>query len=313
VINMRVVIMGSGAVGGFYGALLAHQGHDVTFVARGARLAAMRERGLEIQRPDGTVRLRPVQAVATPAEAGAGIDLILFTVKGYDTEAAIEALRPAVGPSTTVLTLQNGVDSPDQLAAAFGAERVLAGTTTVNAAVPEPGVVVDRGAALRTTLAELSGEVTPRLEAVAAALRGVGGEVIVSDDAQRALWLKFMILAPHATITSACGEPIGAIRALPEGAALYRQLIGETAAVGRAAGVALPADVVETTVDFIMNLPPAARSSLAIDFDRRGRVELEQLTGAIVRRSHALGVPTPGFSALYAVLKVRAAAMSSDE
>lgn len=308
---MRVLVMGAGSVGGYYGAVLARQDHAVTFVARGAHLQAMQERGLTIQRPAETYQLHPIRAVASPSEVEGTPDLVLFTVKSYDNAAAIEALRPVVGPQTMVLTLQNGVDSADLLREAFGAERVLVGTTFINAAVPEPGVIVDRGAEIRSTLAELSGTVTPRLQAVADALARGGINVIVQDDPQLGPWQKFVLLAGHATITSATGETLGAIRSVPEGAALYRQLFTETYQVAVASGVRLPADIVETTFDFIMNMPPIARSSLALDFAARRRVELEQLTGSIIRRGRAVGVPTPGFDALYAVLKVRQLAMQA--
>jgi 2-dehydropantoate 2-reductase len=304
---MRVLIMGAGAVGSYYGARLAQGGHEVSFVARGSHLAAMRERGLELRAGDAAELIRPVTALDSPADSDDEVDLVLLAVKGYDTEPAIEALRPVVGPATAVLTLQNGVDSPDQLAAAFGVERVLAGTTTINVAVVEPGVVLDRGVPIRTTIAELSGEHTPRLEAVVAVLRPIGAEVVASRDAKVALWQKFVLLAPHGTITAAAGLPVGKVRSTPAGAALYRQLVHEAVAVGRADGAALPAEIAETTIDFIMNvLPPTALSSLALDFERRKRVELEQITGAIVRRSQRLGVPTPGFDPLYAVLRARA-------
>jgi 2-dehydropantoate 2-reductase len=309
---MRILVMGTGAVGGCYGVMLARAGHDVTFVARGAMLAALRERGLELRAPGGTYRLQPTRAVATPAEAGRESELILFTVKGYDTESALSALRPAIGPTTAVLTLQNGVDSAGVLSAAFGSEPVVVGTTTINAAVLEPGVVEDRGAPVRSTLAELSGAITPRLEAIAAALREAGVETIVQTDPRLGVWQKFVLLAAHATITSATGEALGIIRSAPEGAALYRQLMMEAESVARAEGVPLPPDIVATTHAFIMTMPPQARSSMAIDFARGGRTELEQLTGAIVRRARAAGVPTPGFDALYTVLKVRAGQMRRD-
>jgi 2-dehydropantoate 2-reductase len=305
---MRVLVMGAGSVGGYYGAVLARTGHAVTFVARGAHLQAMRERGLEIRRPQESYRLQPVDAVATPAEAAHQPELIIFSVKSYDTAEAIEALRPVVGSTSAILTLQNGVDSADQLAAAFGDERVLVGTTFINAAVPEPGVVVDRGAVIRSTLAERRGLVTTRLTAVAEALSAAGVEVIVQTDPQIGPWQKFILLAAHATLTSATGETVGTIRAVAEGAALYRQLMAETYAVARASGVPLPSEIVDQQLDFIMTMPAIGRSSLANDFAAGRRVELEQLTGSVVRRGRAVGVPTPGFDALYAVLKVRALA-----
>jgi 2-dehydropantoate 2-reductase len=188
--------------------------------------------------------------------------------------------------SDVLLPLLNGVDCPDQLGAAFGSERVLAGTTTINAGVVEPGVILDRGVPIRTTVAELTGPVTARLERIAGAFRGVPGEVVVSDDAKVTLWRKFVLLAPHGTITAASGLPLGALRELPEGRALYRQLIDEAVAIGRADGAALPADIADATFAFVtQTMPPTAIASMAVDFERRRRVELEQITGAIVRRS----------------------------
>lgn len=305
---MRVLVMGAGGVGGYYGAALAQSGQDVTFVARGPHLHAMRERGLEV-RSGGQVRtLRPVSAVASPADVRGDVDLVLFTVKTYDTEAAAVALKPVVRPNTAVLPLQNGVESVERLSRHLGAEHVLAGTTTIIASIAAPGVIEENGPLRRITLAEPSGELTPRVEAIAAALRAAEVEVVVSRDAKRALWEKFAPLAAHATITSACGTRLGPIRDVPDGVALYRIMIREAAQVGRAAGAALPAEFEEQIVAFLMGLPADAHSSMQRDFERQHRVELEQLTGTIVRLGRDLGVPTPSFAALYPVLKVRAQA-----
>jgi len=303
---MRALVMGAGAIGGYYGGLLAQRGHDVAFVARGAHLAAMQERGLEIRSGEGTIALRPVRAVAAPAEAGADFDLALFAVKTYDTEEAAAALRPAVGPRTAVLTLQNGVDSAGQLSAALGAEHVLAGATYVAATLVEPGVISHTTPFRRITFGELSGAITPRAEAIADALRDAGVEVTVSADPRTAVWSKFVMLAPHASITSASQTPVGPIRETPEGLALYRQLVAEAVAVGRAEGVALAPDAEAAAMDAIISFPPGTKTSLQVDFERQNRVELEQLTGAVVRRGRQAGVPTPGFDPLYAVLKARA-------
>ena len=262
---MRVLVMGAGGVGGYFGAALARCSHDVTFVARGAHLAAMRERGLEIRRDGQHFLLRPVAVVESPADATGDVDLVLFAVKCYDVAEAAEALRPIIGPQTAILTLQNGVDTPDELSAVFGPAHVLAGTAVIFSAIVEPGVI-ETGPLLRITLGELSGEQTPRVDAIAAALRDAGVEVTVTDDARRALWEKLLALAPNATITSACQMPVGPIRATKEGAALYRQLVGETAAVGRAAAVALADDAVDRTLAMLMALPPSSTSSMQRDF-----------------------------------------------
>lgn len=309
---MRVLVMGTGGLGGYYGWALASHGHDVTFVARGAHLAAIREHGLTLRSlvTNETHVIKPAKAVERPAEAAAGadFDLIIFTVKAFDTEVAAALLPPVVGPNTAVLTLQNGVDSVDLLSAAVGAEHILAATTRINCVIAEPGVIVQNTPFSKLEMGELSGEATPRITAIAEAYRATGIEVFVSDEPLRELWTKFIMIAPHASLTSSTGQAVAGIRSVPEGLALYRQLIEETVAVGRATGINLAPDAVERTMDFITNLSPGAKTSLLFDYERENRVELEYLTGTVVRRGRALGVPTPGFDVLYAVLKVRALA-----
>ena len=301
--------MGAGAVGGYYGAALAGRGHAVTFVARGEHLRAMRERGLAVKSGGRVTVLHPVDAVAEPSASGGGeLDLVLFTVKGYDTDAAAVALRPALGARTAVLTLQNGVDSGERLSAVLGADRVLVGTTLIATTIAEPGVIEQANPIRRIELGEPSGAITTRVELIATALRDAGVDVSVTTDVQRAVWEKFVRLAPGATLATVCRATIGEVRSTPEGAALYRALIAETVAVGRAAGAALPPDAVETAVRLIQALPADMRTSMQLDFERRRRVELEELTGAVVRLGRRLGVPTPVYDVLYAVLKVRARA-----
>jgi 2-dehydropantoate 2-reductase len=300
--------MGAGAVGGYYGAALAGRGHAVTFVARGDHLRAMQERGLTIRSGGQATVLRPVHAVGDPVEAGAGFDLVLFTVKGYDTEPAARALRPAVGTDTAVLTLQNGIDSGERLGAVLGADRVLVGTTVVAATIAEPGVIDQASPMRRIDLGEPSGALTPRVQSVAAALQDAGVDVRVTADVRRAVWEKFIRLAPGATLTSACRTTIGETRSTEEGAALYRALVTETVAVARASGAALPPNAVEAAMEQIRTLPADMKTSMQQDYERRRRVELEELTGAVVRLGRRLGVPTPMYDVLYAVLRVRALA-----
>jgi 2-dehydropantoate 2-reductase len=304
---VRILVMGAGAVGGLYGAALAERGHDVTFVARGAHLAALRERGLTIRSGERSTVLRPLRAVADPTEAGAGFELVLFAVKGYDTEPAARALRPVVDSGTSVLTLQNGVESGDRLGAVLGADRVLVGTTLVVTTIAEPGVIVQANPVRRIEVGEPSGQMTPRLSTIADALRDAGVDVRVTADVRRAVWEKFVRLAPGATLATASVATLGQLRDTPESAALYRALVVETVAVGRAAGADLPADAVEAAVALIRTLPGDMRTSMQLDYERCRRVELEDITGAVVRLGRRLGVPTPAYEVLYAVLKVRAA------
>jgi 2-dehydropantoate 2-reductase len=301
--------MGAGAVGGYYGAALAEHGNEVAFVARGDHLAAMQARGLTIRSGGRTRVLTPVPAVAKPAEAGGtDVDLVVFAVKGQDTEPAARALQPVVGPRTAVLTLQNGVESGERLTAILGAGRVLEGITVISARIAEPGVIEQMGPPPRIALGEPTGPVTRRAEAIAAAFREAGVAAHATADVRLAVWEKFIRLAPGATLTSACHATIGEARDTPEGAALYRALIVETVAVGRAAGVDFPLDAVDVAVRLIQALPADMRTSMQLDYERHRRVELEELTGAVVRLGRRLDVPTPVYDVLYAVLKVRAQA-----
>ena len=303
---MRVLVMGSGGVGGYYGARLAQHGHEVTFVARGAHLAALQRDGLELRTGAATVRLRPVHAVGAPAEARGPFELVLFTVKTYDTDAAATALRPVVTDETAVLPLQNGVESVERLSTVLGPGRVLVGTTIILSSIAAPGVIEVGGRAPRVTLGERTGELTPRVRAVAAALEEAGVQVVVATDPLRAVWEKFAGLAAHATITSACQLPLGPVRDTDGARELYRTMLDEAVAVGRAVGAALPPDYRDTMLEAFWSLPADARSSLQRDFERGGRVELEQLTGTVVRLGRRHGVPTPAFDALYLVLRTRA-------
>jgi 2-dehydropantoate 2-reductase len=174
--------------------------------------------------------------------------------------------------------------------------------------IAEPGVIAQASPVQRIELGEPSGEMTPRLEGVAGALRDAGVEVRETRDVRRAVWDKFIRLAPGATLATACRTTLGELRSSPDGAVLYRALIGETVAVGRAAGAALPADAVEAAIALIQTLPADMRTSMQLDFENRRRVELEDITGAVVRLGRRHGVPTPTYDILYAVLKVRAAA-----
>jgi 2-dehydropantoate 2-reductase len=306
---MRVLVIGAGGVGGYYGGLLAHAGHDVTFVARGAHLAALRERGLEVRTQGRTIRIRPASAVEHPADATdqSGGDLALFTVKTYDTRPAAAALQPALAPQTAVLTLQNGVDSADVLAGLLGRERMLAGVTFIAASIAEPGVIVENGFSRAVTLGESGGdEVTPRVEAIVRTFQEAGVEAQATGDARQMLWEKFVVVAPHAAISALCQTPIGVTRQTPEALELYRSMAQEVLDVARAVGCTFAPDRADQIVELFRGAPEGQTSSLQRDYAARRRVELEALTGSVVRMGRQYGVPTPRFEALYAVLKARA-------
>ena len=307
---MRVLVMGAGGVGGYYGGVLAYAGHDVTFVARGAHLVALRERGLEVRTQGHSLSIRPATAVARPADAAGqgGFDLALFTVKTYDTGPAAAALEPALGPQTAVLTLQNGVDSPDVLATLLGGERILAGVTFIAAAVAEPGVILENGFSRAVTLGEPGGgDVTPRVRTIVRAFREAGLEAQATADARQTLWDKFVVVAPHATISALCQTPVGVTRQTAEAMTLYRSMIQEALDVASAAGYRFAPDRADQIVALFQGAPEGQTSSMQRDYGAQRRVELEALTGSVVSLGKRYGVPTPRFEALYAVLKVRAA------
>jgi 2-dehydropantoate 2-reductase len=303
---MRVLVMGSGGVGGYFGGLLARAGHEVWFVARGPHLEAMRADGLTVIDRGESFVVNPTRAVATPAEAGGTFDLVFFTVKTFDTESAAASLEPVVGPGTSVLPLQNGVDSIDKLAASLGPSVVLGGMTQVGARIVEPGVVERFSPFCQIVLGEPGGGASERTEKIAAALREVGVDASASADVQRALWEKFIMLAPLASTTSACNSLSGQVRGAALTKQLYLELVDEVAAVGRAQGVNLPDESVTSMVNFFNNLPDTHTTSMQRDFDARRKVELEALAGTVVRKGDALGVETPRFDVIYAILRTRA-------
>ena len=305
---MRVMMMGSGGVGGFVGAGLFDTGHDVTFVARGAHLEAIREHGLCMLSEDGSRRFLQVDAVERPADAGATFDLVVFAVKAYDTQSAAELLVPAVGDETAVLTLQNGIDSVPILSSVLGAEHVIGGATWLTAHIAEPGVIEYQDALVRAAIGEPGGGISDRVETVAEALRGCGIETEVSDDITRILWSKIVLLSVHGGMSAACQLPLGDILSTEGMEDVYRMMFDEAASVGRALGVDLPESTSDDLVALLQSAPADNTTSLQVDFGHQRRVELEYLTGAVVRRGREAGVPTPALEAIYLSLKARARA-----
>ena len=305
---MRVMMMGSGGVGGFVGAGLFDTGHDVTFVARGAHLEAIRENGLCMLSEDGSRRFLQVDVVERPADAGATFDLVVFAVKAYDTQSAAELLVPAVGDETAVLTLQNGIDSVPMLSGVLGAEHVIGGATWLTAHIAGPGVIEYQDALVRAAIGEPTGGISDRVETVAEALRGCGIETEVSDDITRILWSKIVLLSVHGGMSAACQLPLGDILSTEGMEDVYRMMFNEAASVGRALGVDLPESTSDDLVALLQSAPADNTTSLQVDFGHQRRVELEYLTGAVVRRGREAGVPTPALEAIYLSLKAKARA-----
>lgn len=306
---MRFAIVGSGAVGGYFGAKLARQGEDVTFIARGAHLAAIRERGLRVD--SAHLGNFVVQSPATddPASIGA-VDVVLFTVKAYDNPEAVKLLPPLLGPDTVVLTLQNGVDSADDVAAVAGEARVLGGTTYVATALEAPGHIVQTGVHRSIIFGEVFGDrrsVSARAQAIADVLAPADITVTVVADGRVPIWDKFVYLVPFSGFTGAARLPIGGIWSDPHVQERFYAAAHEIAALAAAEGVTISADRFERLKDYMDHIPPTTRSSLLIDLEMGKRIEVEALQGAAVRRAAGHGVAMPIVSTLYAVLRPWAA------
>jgi len=305
---MKIAILGSGAVGGYYGARLARAGEDVTFIARGAHLAAIREHGLEIRSAalgDFVARARAEEDTSRVGH----VDLVLFAVKTYDNATVLPLLKPMLGPSTVVLTVQNGVDSPGEVAAVAGESRTLGGTTYIATALEAPGLIIQTGAHRRIVFGEAFGDlprITARVTRIQQAFAAADIQADAVGDGRVPIWEKFVFLASLAGFTGAARLPIGPVWSDPVVRAQFLAGSREIDALARAEGVPVAADVVDRMIPYIDAIPGSMRSSLLIDLQQGKRIEVEALQGAVVRRATKLGVPTPIMSTLYAVLKLHA-------
>jgi 2-dehydropantoate 2-reductase len=311
---MKIAILGSGAVGGYYGAHLSRAGHDVTFIARGAHLAAIRERGLEIRSPalgDFVARARAEEDTSCVGP----VDLVLFAVKTYDNPTALPLLRPLLGDSTAVLSVQNGVDSPGEVAQVAGEARTLGGTTYIATALESPGLIVQTGTHRRIVFGEAFGalpNVSDRVTRIDEAFRAADIQSEAVGDGRVPIWEKFVFLAALAGFTGAARLPIGPVWGDAFTKAQFLAACREIEAVARAEGVPVAADVVNRIVPYIDAIPGSMRSSLLIDLQQGKRIEVEALQGTVVRRAAKLGVPTPIMSTLYSVLKLHAQGTRAD-
>jgi len=308
---VRFAILGSGAVGGYYGARLARAGHDVTFIARGEHLEAIRARGLEIRSPvlgDFTVR--------APAEEDTRkvgpVDVVIVAVKAYDNAAALPLVRPllASAPSATVLTLQNGVDSITDLAAIAGEPAVVGGTTYIATALTSPGVIEQTGTHRRIVFGEVFGalpRVSERVTRIHEALAGADIQAEAVGDGRVPIWEKFIFLVSLAGFTGGTRLPIGPVWSDPFIRTQFLEGCREIERLARAEGVPVAADVVDRIGGYVESIPGSMRSSLLIDLSQGKRIEVEALHGSVVRRAAKAGVPVPIMSTLYALLKPWAA------
>jgi 2-dehydropantoate 2-reductase len=301
---MRFAIVGSGAVGGYFGAKLARSGQEVTFIARGAHLAAIRQHGLRIESAKLGDFVVHAPASDDPRHVG-NVDVVLFTVKAYDNPEALKLLPPLVGPESVVLTLQNGVDSVDDIAAVVGEARVLGGTTYVATALERPGVIVQTGVHRSIIFGEVFADrsrISPRVQQIADVLARADVVVTPVADGRVPIWDKFVYLAPFSGFTGAARLPIGGIWTNPHVQEMFYAGAREVAALAAAEGVTISGDRFERLKEYMDNIPPTTRSSLLIDLEMGKRIEIEALQGAAVRRAAKHGLPMPIISTLYAAL-----------
>jgi len=301
---MRIAVMGAGGMGGWLGARLAASGNDVRFIARGAHLKALRTNGLRVSGAD-SVHLTEVIATDRPEEIGT-VDVVLFCVKLYDTDSAASMLASLLGPETFIVTIQNGVESASRIARIIGDGRTLAGAAYFPANIAAPGEIAYVG---RTegkphiAFGEPGAGPSERAHAFAEICRAAGIDTDVFDDTESMIWEKFCLIAGASASTALTRQTLGAVRSDPDIRWMLAEAIGEAARIGRELGVALQDDVEARTLDFIDHNPPNGKSSQLIDLERGRRLELEGLSGAVVRLGRQTGVPTPVHATVYAALK----------
>ena len=302
---MRIAVYGAGGVGAYIGGRLQAGGHDVTFIARGRNLDALRASGLSIKSAQGDLVLPKVAATEDPASVGP-VDVVLLGVKLYDLERAAEALKPLLGPGTMVVPVQNGVDAAERLVAVLGPGPVAKGAVYIVSFLNGPGQVEHRSPFCKLVFAELDNRPSQRTADFAAALNSSGMEGAVSADIEADLWRKFLMLASFAAVACLSRGSIGELLAHPATRSLLVDAAAEVAAVAKARGIGLPDDTVAKSITAMGGFPPASRPSMLLDMDARRPLELESLSGAVVRFGQAAGVPTPVHDVAYRALSLYA-------
>ena len=298
---MRIAVVGAGGVGGYFGAKLARAGESVVMLARGPHLDAIRRDGLRVRSAPEGESVTKVEAVESFAGQPA-VDMALFCVKSFDTRTAAETLAPVLGPSTGVVSLQNGVDNEETIDEVLGRGVALGGAAYVFAGIEAPGVIRHTFAG-RIVFGELDGRTTERATRLRDALARAAVPVELVSDIRRVLWEKYLLISAQAGMTAVTRCPAGVLRETPESWRMYRLILEELAAVARASGVPLAGDVVETIMKQAAAIAPGAYSSLHDDLVQGKRLELEALHGHAARLGERHGVPTPMVFAVYAALK----------
>ncbi|MBI2872010.1 MAG: 2-dehydropantoate 2-reductase [Chloroflexi bacterium] len=298
---MKVAVMGTGGVGGFYGGLLARAGNSVTFIARREHLRAIREKGLSVQ---GVKKSFAVRAPATDDPASVGpVDLVLLAVKTYHNPEVLPRLKPLVGPETVVLSLQNGVENGAEMARVLGEAPVMVGCVYIAATITGPGTIAQSGGSLRVVFGEPRGGRSARGQRLLKTFQEAGWPAELSERVTRDVWTKQVFIGAFAGVSSVARLPIGVLRQCQESRSLLRETAAETAAVGNSQGADLPPGAEARAMDVVDSFPPTTTSSMLRDIQEGKPIELEAMLGSTVRLGAQAGIPTPVNSALYRALK----------
>jgi len=298
---MQIAVMGAGSIGGYFGGMLSRSGNQVTLIARGAHLEAIKEQGLNIVTDDGTYVV-DCNASDNPSDVGP-VDLVLLTVKTYHNEQAVQALLPMVDETTTVLCLQNGIDSYQAAAESVGSQRVMPGAAYIEASLPSPGTIHQTGSVVRIDFGEMDGSDSQRGQQISHTLKAAGISAQFTDDINKTLWTKFLFIATMAGVTSLSRETMAQLMPRPEWREVIVNCMTEIEAVGQASGADLDPLIVDNTIQYIEGSLDQMHASMHSDIMAGRPLELEALNGAVVRAGRTTGVPTPINALIYASLK----------
>jgi 2-dehydropantoate 2-reductase len=299
---MRVAVMATGALGGYFGGRLAEAGHDVFFIARGANLAAIRKNGLKVESSLGNIHIKSPKATDNPREVGE-VDLVLFAVKLWDVEKSGEASKPLVGKNTRLISMLNGIDSVERLAPILGEQTVAAAPTVISAVISAPGVISHKSAFAGLRCGFLDGRDDARLKSLVDEMKAAKVNAEFSKSIEKELWEKFVFIVGMSGATASTRMPVGPIRDDADAFALMQSLMHEVEAVAVAKGIPLKG-AAEGRIALLKGLPPTIKASMLEDLERGNRLETDWFQGKVVEIGRALGVPTPVNRDVYAVLKL---------